>query len=81
MSVNIKMNMSGLMEISNIVNQKVALPLGERVARSAGDGYSVQSTPRSSVEGWARTRVFTETPAAMRREVRSGNLARALGGS
>lgn len=80
MSAETKMNMPVLVELSNQVNEKVARPIAERVARQAGAGVEVRSTPRSGVGGWARTRVLTVTPEAMRREVREGTLARALGG-
>lgn len=77
---DVRLNMQGLMEISNIANRKIAEPLAERVAARAGDGYRVERWERPSVAGWARTRVITDTPEAMIREVRTGALARALGG-
>lgn len=79
-NAEVKMNMSGLVAISNAANEKIALPLAQRIASRAGSGYRVQSTPRTGVVGWARTRVITDTPTAMAREVRTGALARALGG-
>lgn len=78
--VELRMNMAGLVELSNVINDTVARPLAENIAASAGDGYAVQSTARPGVKKWGRTRVFTATPAAMRREVRTGALARSLGG-
>lgn len=79
-NVELSMNMAGLVELSNIVNDKIARPMGERIVSSAGSGYRIESTPRGNVDAWARTRVFTDTPEAMRREIKTGALARSLGG-
>lgn len=75
----IKMNMAGLMEISNIANEKLADPLARRIVSQAGSGYEVRTTQRSSIPGWGRTRVITTDIRSMLRERRDGTLARALG--
>lgn len=82
MSVKVVMNMAGLVEISNIVNDTIAIPKAEQIAaRAGGEGYEVRPWRRPGVEGWARTRILTTTPKTMIREVRHGTLARALEGA
>lgn len=71
--VDVKLNMAGLIEISNIVNDTVAYPLAQSMAKS---GQRVQKTPRTSARGWARSRVL----GRMSSEVRGGSLSRVLGG-
>ena len=71
--VDVKLNMAGLVAISNIVNDTIAYPMAQSMAKS---GQRVQKTPRSSTKGWARSRVIGN----MSSEVRSGALSRVLGG-
>ena len=73
-------NSSGLVELSNAANAAIAIPMAQRVAAAAGPGHEVRVTPRQSSQGWARTRVWTATPEAMRSEATDGTLSRALRG-
>ena len=74
-NVKIEWNMPAFVEISNIANQKVCLPIAQQVAAQVYDA-TIETTPRSSVDGWARTKVVRPN---MFRERNSGRLARALG--
>lgn len=76
---DVEMNMAGLVAIANQANEKIARPLGERIASRAGGGYRVDTWTRPGVGGWARTRVWTDSAEAYRRERRTGALAKSLG--
>lgn len=81
----LRLNMAGLIQGSNEVNEKVCLPAARKIAAranasGAGAPYKVVSTPRGSSGGWARTRVVDDSPQAIRREAKRGTLARSMGG-
>ena len=73
-------NPDALIALSNAANAAIAIPAGRRVAAAAGPGHEVRIAPRTSIRGWARTRVWTATPEAMRSEATDGTLSRAFRG-
>lgn len=77
--VKVKMLHSGLIEIANIANEKLAEPAAQRIVNAAGDGYRIDKWDRTTNRGWARTRVWTDKKEAYQRERREGTLARSLG--
>lgn len=78
-SATVKLNYAGFVTIANKANEQMCQPLGQQVASMAGGGYRVDKWTRVSKQGWGRTRVWTDSPEAYRREYKTGALARALG--
>lgn len=79
----LRLNMQGLIDVSNQANDAVVAPMARRAsarANSAGARSRVEISPRTSVGGWARSRVIDSSPGALRRESRTGALARSING-
>lgn len=85
MTLDLKLNMSTLVAISNAANTEVCVPIGQAVAeraRAAGVGsVTVTTEAREGVKDWAHTYVSTDEDGALVKEARTGRLARALGGA
>ena len=88
----IGVNLAGLVDISNQVNESVCKPIAEKVAERARasapvesgayrDSIHVLSDARTGVDDWAHTRVVATDSKALFVESRTGNLARALTGT
>lgn len=76
---NFRLNIAGLISISNQVNETVCAGIADRVADAAVPSWQESnprsSSPRATSAGWARQ--FVRIP--MSAEVRDGRLAKALG--
>lgn len=77
---DVKLNMAGLIQGSNEVNERVCVPAMRRVASRIGGAARVEVHTRVGTGAWARTRVVDDSPGVHRREARTGIMARSLGG-
>ena len=75
--VRVEIDMDGLIEVANRANESICQQIAREIAGRV-PGAVVDTSPRSSVEGYARTNVGV--PLAQK-EAWNGALARALGGA
>ena len=74
--MSVRLNMDSLVRISNLANESICIPIAHRIAAKVYDAEVEPVEPRTSAEGWARTKVSRPN---LYKELNSGRLARALG--
>lgn len=90
----VSLKMPELIEVSNLVNEKVCKPIGEETlaeAQALAEEFAVtgnykntlrlETDVRTGADDWAHTRVVSGAAYGMQVEARHGTLARALGDS
>ena len=75
---DIKENLQGFISVTNQANTNLVVPLAKRLAP---EGTRVSTRMRPRANRWAGARITDPGKDGLRREAKTGRIARALGGN